>query len=228
MLKTNNNQTHWSYCKPSLVSVAPLFSTSHGTGSSQLLSCLLSRVAFGEYCADTVAHTVPRTPSKPSAGAKGVPAVVSQPLGIRQPPELGTRAAARTGHPRPSPGRSPPPRARRDSSCDASTSRQPAGSRPWTAATPGDAEAAAAGPRRSLEHRRMRQPLGLSRSRRIPGPSPPSVSAGDRQGALDLGPSPSLRVSQHSGSQTPPPARCAPAGEEDASLLPAPHHGQYF
>lgn len=155
-------------------------------------SCLLSRVAFGECCADTVPHTAPRTPSKPSAGAKGVPAVVSQHLGIRQPPELGTRAAARTGHPRPSPGRSPPPRARRGSSCDASTSRQPAGSRPWTAATPGDAEA---GPRRSLEHRRMRQPRGLSRSRRSPGPSPPSVSAGDRQGALDLGPSPSLRVS---------------------------------
>ncbi|CAI9176312.1 unnamed protein product [Rangifer tarandus platyrhynchus] len=166
-----------------------------GVEALHTASLLLSRVAFGEYCADTVAHTVPRTPSKPSAGAKGVPAVVSQPLGIRQPPELGTRAAARTGHPRPSPGRSPPPRARRDSSCDASTSRQPAGSRPWTAATPGDAEAAAACPRRSLEHRRMRQPRGLSRSRRIPGPSPPSLSAGDRQEALVLGPSPSLRVS---------------------------------
>lgn len=155
MLKTNNRQTHWSYCRPSLVSVAPLFSTSHGTRSSQLLSCLLSRVAFGECCADTVPHTAPRTPSKPSAGAKGVPAVVSQHLGIRQPPELGTRAAARTGHPRPSPGRSPP--------------RAPGEARRVTRPPPGSPPALAPG-----------RPPPRETRRRVPGGAWSTVGCGSR------------------------------------------------
>lgn len=132
-------------------------------------------------------------------------------MGIEQPPELGTRAAAPTGHPRPSPGRSHPLRAGRDWWRDASASRQ---------LTP--ALAPGRPPPRETRRRRRQVPegarssAGCSAARPLREPQetragPPSVSAVGRQGLWIWIP-PLRSESRSAGSQTPPPAGCAPAG----------------
>lgn len=129
----------------------------------------------------------------------------------------GHRAAARardqghTGHPRPCPWPVSAPRAGRR----LRKTRPPPATRrlsPRTAATPGDGEAAVV-PQIGAEHRRMRQPRGLSGAAGDPAEAARQSAVG-RQGALT---DPSFAQSLVALGLRPPTSRQQPEGEEDVS-----------
>lgn len=203
------------------VSLDWVFLTSLSVGES--LCSLRCCPAFSESCAD---HEVPGPPSQLSTRAKRFQAEKNSQEEAQRGRRTPLRQAIRA---LPGPLSAPAP-------CPGSretirVTRPPPGSSRVLARSSGEEAAAASWvwvPGGAWSAVRMRQPSGLSGSLGRPVPSLPSVRATGQQRALDFGPSPfplgpgALQLSD------PPPPRYRPAGEEDASLLPAPYHGQHF